>query len=63
MVETLSHIEASDARAVIDALSNAGIDFGDVTRALEAEGIEKLKTSVDTVLGVIAAKRASRLAH
>ena len=62
VVDTLSHIEASDARAVIDALSNAGIDFGDVTRTLEAEGIEKFKTAVDTVLGVIAAKRASRLA-
>jgi transaldolase len=63
VVDALSHIEASDARAVIDALSRAGIDFDDVTGTLETEGIEKFKASVETVLGVIAAKRASRLAH
>jgi transaldolase len=63
VVDVLSHIEASDARAVIDALSRAAIDFDDVTGTLETEGIEKFKASVETVLGVIAAKRASRLAH
>jgi transaldolase/glucose-6-phosphate isomerase len=49
--------EASQARAIMDRLAKGGIDFADVTRVLEDDGIEKFAKSFDTLLGVIRAKR------
>jgi transaldolase/glucose-6-phosphate isomerase len=46
-----------EARAVLRRLADAGVDFADVTRVLEDEGIEKFAKSYDTLLGVIAEKR------
>ena len=46
-----------DARKVMDALAAAGIDFEDVNRTLEREGIDKFVKSYDSLLGVIAQKR------
>jgi len=49
--------DAADAQRVMDDLRAAAIDFGDVARVLEREGIEKFAHSFETLLGVIAAKR------
>src|SRR6266513_2250350 len=53
--ETLP-VDLTEARRVMERLS-ATIDFGDVTRVLEQEGIEKFAQSFEKLLGVIAAKR------
>jgi transaldolase len=68
--ETLEHFEdhgtvaraltgeaLADGRRRMDALAAAGIDFGDVNRVLENEGIEKFAASFRGVLGVIAERR------
>lgn len=57
IVDALSRNNASDARRVIEALINGGIDLEDVNRTLEDEGIKKFAVSFEKVLGVIAAKR------
>ena len=49
--------DASAARLIMDQLVAGGVDFTDVTRALEDEGIEKFITSFEAVLGVIGNKR------
>src|SRR6059036_2621769 len=49
--------DPADAQRVMDRLRAAAIDFGDVARVLEGEGIEKFAHSFETLLGVIAAKR------
>ncbi|HEV2749237.1 MAG TPA: bifunctional transaldolase/phosoglucose isomerase [Gemmatimonadales bacterium] len=49
--------DPAEAQRVMDRLGAAGIDFEDVTRVLEKEGIEKFAHSFETLLGVIAAKR------
>ena len=49
--------DAAAAQRVIDGLRAAAIDFADVARVLEREGIEKFAHSFETLLGVIAAKR------
>ena len=49
--------DAAAAQRVIDGLRAAAIDFADVARVLEQEGIEKFAHSFETLLGVIAAKR------
>src|SRR6059036_3055877 len=49
--------DLADARRVMDRLRGAGVDFEDVTRVLEEEGIEKFAKSFEALLGVIAAKR------
>src|SRR2546430_518937 len=54
--------EAADAQRVLNDLGAAAIDFGDVARVLEAEGIEKSAPSFETLLGVIAAKRKTLVA-
>src|SRR5436309_15204380 len=46
----------------MDDLQAAAIDFGDVARVLEGEGIEKFAHSFETLLGVIAAKRKTLVA-
>ena len=48
---------AGDARRVMDALAAGGINFADVNRTLEQEGIEKFARSFDTLLAAIAHKR------
>src|SRR5881628_2179701 len=50
------------ARRVMDRLRAAAVDFDDVTRVLEEEGIEKFAHSFETLLGVIAAKRKTLVA-
>ena len=54
---TLESDKIQDARSVMDALADGGIDFGDVNATLEAEGIEKFTKSLDRLLNVIAEKR------
>ncbi len=49
------HEEAARRRMV--ELAQAGVDFDDVTRVLEAEGIEKFAKSYTSLLGAIAKKR------
>src|SRR5881628_3656918 len=48
--------DPAEAQRVMERLATA-IDFDDVTRVLEQEGIEKFAHSFETLLGVIAAKR------
>jgi transaldolase len=48
-----------DARRVMDALAAGGIDFADVNRMLEEEGIEKFTKSFDKLMGAIVQKRRS----
>jgi len=68
--ETLEHFEdhgtvrcaltgeaLAEGRRLMDALAAAGIDFADVNRVLENEGIEKFAASYRAVLGVIAERR------
>jgi transaldolase len=49
--------DPGDAREIMDALAGGGIDFADVNRVLEAEGLEKFAVSLDKVLGVVGRKR------
>jgi transaldolase len=51
--------EPGDAREVMDAVARGGIDFTDVNRVLEEEGIEKFEVSFDRLLGVIGGKRST----
>lgn len=55
--DALSTSTEGDARRVTDALAAGGIDFADVNRTLEAEGVEKFAKSFATLLGAIAHKR------
>jgi transaldolase len=43
-----------EARAHMDALGQAGVDYDDVVRVLEDEGVEKFETSWNELLGTIA---------
>ncbi|MGH7624018.1 MAG: transaldolase family protein, partial [Gemmatimonadaceae bacterium] len=45
------------AAHVMQALVKSGIDFADVTRTLEAEGIEKFAKSYETLLETLKRKR------
>jgi transaldolase len=54
---TLGPASGQEARRVMDALAAAGIDFDDVNRTLEREGIDKFVKSYESLLGVIAQKR------
>jgi transaldolase/transaldolase/glucose-6-phosphate isomerase len=58
VANALSPATADDARRVMDALAAGGIDFADVNRTLEDEGIEKFVKAFDKLLGAIAQKRA-----
>jgi transaldolase len=46
-----------EARQLFDELSRAGIDYDDVTRVLEEEGVQKFADSFDELLDGIRAKR------
>ncbi len=48
-----------DARKRMERLARVGVDFDDVTRVLEAEGIDKFATSYAALLGTIGKKRAA----
>ncbi|HXE61505.1 MAG TPA: transaldolase [Gemmatimonadaceae bacterium] len=48
---------ADDARALLEQIAKAGVDFDDVTQTLEDEGIEKFDASYRKLLGVISGKR------
>jgi transaldolase len=54
---TLDAAGAGDSRRVMDALAAGGIDFGDVNRTLEREGIEKFARAFDALMAAIARKR------
>ena len=43
----------------MERLARLGVDFDDVTRVLEDEGIEKFAKSYASLLATIAAKRAA----
>src|SRR5215204_557346 len=46
-----------EARMLLDELAQAGIDYDDVTRVLEEEGVQKFADSFDDLLEGIRAKR------
>ena len=41
----------------MEALAKGGIDYADVNRTLEAEGIDKFAKSFEKLMSVIASKR------
>jgi transaldolase len=49
----------ADARAVFDALADAGVDYDDVTNTLEREGVEKFEASFRSLLDSLAGKLGS----
>jgi transaldolase/glucose-6-phosphate isomerase len=49
--------EAGEAHTIMERLAAGGVDFADVARALEDDGIDKFAKSFETLLGVIASKR------
>ena len=51
-----------EARDVFVELAKAGVDYDDVTRVLEEEGVQKFADSYDELLEGIAAKRAELVA-
>jgi transaldolase len=51
-----------EARQLLDALAEAGIDYDDVVATLEREGVEKFSDSLRQVLAGIEAKRAALVA-
>jgi transaldolase/glucose-6-phosphate isomerase len=55
--------DASEAGIVMERLAAGGVDFADVTRALEDDGIEKFAKSFETLLGVIGSKRKALVAQ
>ena len=57
VARALDENSGTAGRRIMDALSAAGIDFEDVNRTLEREGIDKFVKSYDSLLGVIAEKR------
>jgi transaldolase len=59
---TLGRDQMRDARRVMDAVADSGIDFRDVNRTLEHEGIEKFVKSLDELVRIIAEKRKASVA-
>jgi transaldolase/glucose-6-phosphate isomerase len=55
--------DASEAHLVMERLAAGGVDFTDVTRALEDDGIEKFAKSFEALLGVIGNKRKTLAAQ
>ena len=51
-----------EARRLFDDLAAVGIDYDDVTRVLEEEGVQKFADSFDELLHGVAAKRAQLVA-
>src|SRR5271165_3862532 len=48
-----------DARATLEELRRAGIDYDDLTETLEREGVEKFASSFEELMSSLAAKRES----
>jgi transaldolase len=48
-----------EARALLQQLADAGVDYNDVTDTLEAEGVQKFADSFDEIVESIRAKRSS----
>jgi transaldolase/glucose-6-phosphate isomerase len=55
--------DASEAHTILERLAAGGVDFADVARALEDDGIEKFAKSFETLLGVIGNKRKALAAQ
>lgn len=51
------HEGLDEAREAITSLAEVGVDFGEVTRELEAEGVRKFADSYDELLAAIAEKQ------
>jgi transaldolase len=56
--EVRIHDGLVEAHRLMDDLDDLGIDFGDVTRELEVEGVEKFGKSYDDLLETIREERA-----
>jgi transaldolase len=54
--------DVDGARATLDALAQAGVDYDDVTATLEREGVEKFSASFQELLGEVARKRDTLVA-
>lgn len=50
--------DAAGAAATLDAIAEVGVDIGDVTRVLEAEGVASFAKSFDELLAVLATRAA-----
>jgi transaldolase len=48
----------AEARALLEELAAAGVDYDDVVRTLETEGVQKFADSFASLLGGIESKRA-----
>jgi transaldolase len=48
-----------EARALLDELAAAGVDYDDVTETLEREGVQKFSDSFASLLSGIDAKRSA----
>jgi transaldolase len=57
--DALGAAGASDARRVLEALAAGGIDYADVNRTLEDEGLAKFEKAFTQLLRAIGRKRAS----
>ena len=55
--------DPGEAYTIMERLAAGGVDFDDVARALEDDGIEKFAQSFETLLGVIASKRKALAAQ
>jgi transaldolase len=55
--------DVDEARALLDAVAAAGVDYADVTAVLEREGVEKFEASfVDLLAGIVARRDALQAA-
>ena len=54
--------DVEGARAMLDALAKAGVDYDDVTATLEREGVEKFDASFKELLDEVARKRDTLVA-
>jgi transaldolase len=54
--------DVDGARATLDALGRAGVDYDDVTATLEREGVEKFDASFQDLLSEVARKRETLVA-
>jgi transaldolase len=48
-----------DARALLQKLADAGVDYDDVTETLEQEGVQKFADSFEQIVESIRAKRSA----
>ena len=49
-------VSLADARAAIDGLAPVGVDFGDVARVLEDEGVASFAKSFDELIQALTTK-------